>query len=256
MSQPPQIALSSIDEERFGIRTARALNVTSENLPIVLDFCRSYAVKMLIARCLVDDLRAVQDMEIAGFQLMDTLLYYSRNLTQTPIPIEQDRVLIRYFQPSDEEIVKAIAAESFQGYRGHYHADSRLNRAKCDEAYISWAVRSCSSREVANEVLVADRDGEVLGFATLKLNTPRQGEGVLFGVSPKAQGQGIYRSLMIHGMNWCASTGAQEMVVSTQVTNRAVQKVWVRLGFEPHHAYYTLHKWFDWADNDGIIHPV
>jgi hypothetical protein len=45
-------------------------------------------------------------------------------------------------------------------------------------------------------------------------------------------------------MAWCASRGAARMMVSTQINNVAVQKVWARLGFEPNYAYYTFHKWF------------
>jgi GNAT superfamily N-acetyltransferase len=106
-------------------------------------------------------------------------------------------------------------------------------------------VRSCTASDVADEVLVAEKGGEVLGFATLRLNSPAQGEGVLFAVVSAAQGQGIYRSFMIGGMHWCAARGATSMVVSTQLTNIAVQKVWVRVGFEPDHATYTFHKWFE-----------
>lgn len=48
-------------------------------------------------------------------------------------------------------------------------------------------------------------------------------------------------------MQWCLDNSMKEMVVSTQITNLAVQKVWVRLGFEPYRFYYTFHKWFDEA---------
>ena len=84
-----------------------------------------------------------------------------------------------------------------------------------------------------------------VGFATLRLNNSDEGEGVLFGVAPKAQGRGIYRSFMVKGMEWCMKKNATHMVVSTQITNTAVQKVWSRVGFEPNNAYYTFHKWFD-----------
>ena len=43
----------------------------------------------------------------------------------------------------------------FSGYLGHYHADPRLDRAKCDEVYLSWAERSCVDPSVASKVLVA-----------------------------------------------------------------------------------------------------
>ena len=45
------------------------------------------------------------------------------------------------------------------------------------------------------EVLVAEVDGRLAGFATLRMNNSEEGEGVLFGVAPFAQGSGIYRSL-------------------------------------------------------------
>jgi GNAT superfamily N-acetyltransferase len=242
-----QVELSEIDEQRFGIRTARSTEVTCESLPGVLDYCRRHDVRLLIARCRVSELAAAQALEQAGGGLMDTLVYYARDLLSTPIPVDTDGVSIRGIRPGDEAPVQAIAVEAFRGYVGHYHADPRPDRAKCDEAYTSWAVRSCTSREVADEVLVADRDGELLGFATLRLNSRTQGECALFAVAPAAQGGGVGRSLMAGGMRWCAAQGAHRMIISTQLINLAVQKVWVRVGFEPDHAYYTFHVWLDAA---------
>ena len=239
------VSLSPLDEARFGMRTAKSSVVTAENLPEILDFCRENRVKLLVARCTGQDLPAVQAMESAGFLLMDTLLYYSRNLARSPIPDDSGQALVRPVQADEAEIVQAIASESFKGYLGHYHADDRLSREACDAVYTSWAYNSCVSRDFADEVLVAEVDGQLAGFATLRLNSPQEGEGVLFGVAPFAQGKGIYRSFMVNGMRWCAAQGAEQMVVSTQITNIAVQKVWVRLGFEPNRAYYTFHRWFD-----------
>jgi GNAT superfamily N-acetyltransferase len=184
-------------------------------------------------------------MEREGFLLMDTLLYYARNLATAPVPEDTGSVPIRPVRPGEEDDVMRVAAESFRGYYGHYHADPRLDCEACDAVYSSWAYRSCVSRDVADEVLVADVDGAVAGFATLRLNTPAEGEGVLFGVAPAAQGRGIYRSFMVEAMRWCVEQGAEDMVVSTQVSNTAVQRVWARLGFTASRSYYTFHKWFD-----------
>ncbi len=244
MTDSALVSLSAIDEERFGIRTARASGVTLDRLSSVLEFCRNHDVVLLIARCPTSEVRVVQAVEREEFALMDTLVYYARDLTKTPIPADNGKVLVRPLRKGEEKQVAATAAESFHGYYGHYHADERLDRAKCDEAYTSWAVRSCVSREVADEVLVADLKNTIVGFATLRLNSPEEGEGVLFGVVPSAQGYGIYRSFMIRGMEWCRSKGATHMVVSTQINNIAVQKVWTRVGFELSHSYYTFHKWF------------
>ena len=242
-AQPAE--MSSIDGERFGISVARAQVASPDELPSMNEFCRENGVALLIARCPASELRTAQAMERDGFSLMDTLVYFARDLHKTPIPSDIGKVPTRPVRAGEEDAVKSVAAESFQGYFGHYHADERLGRKECDEVYTSWALRSCVSRDVADEVLVADLDGKIVGFATLRLNGADEGEGVLFGVASEAQGQGIYRSFMVRGMEWCMSNGVARMVVSTQVNNIAVQKVWVRVGFEPSHGYYTFHKWFE-----------
>lgn len=242
------ITLSDIDEERFGIKTAKALGFQSKDIANILSFCRQNDVVFLIARCRTSDLNLAQEMEEIGFQLMDTLIYYSCNLRKTPPPEYVSDIAIRPFRAGEENIIRSISAEAFDGYLGHYHADRRLDRERCDEVYIDWAYHSCISKNMADIVLVAEHGGSIAGFATLKINSPVVGEGVLFGVAPSAQGKGIYRLLMIHGMKWCIEQGHEKMVVSTQISNVAVQKVWCRLGFEPNYSYYTFHKWFDDVD--------
>jgi GNAT superfamily N-acetyltransferase len=241
------IALSPLDEARFGVRTAKVNDLTEACLPETLKFCEREAVRFLITRCPASDLPLVHRLEQAGFLLMDTLVYYRhKNLANTPDAADPEGIVIRPAKLGEEALVRSIAEQSFQGYQGHYHADPRLDPRHCDEAYIDWAVRSCEFREQGqSEVLVAASSEGLLGFATLRMETTDEGEGVLFCVAPAAQGKGIYRLFMIRGMEWSRIHGAKSMVVSTQVTNLAVQKAWVRLGFEPSGSYYTFHRWFD-----------
>lgn len=238
------ISLSSIDEERFGIRTARTDRLEPHSYSEALEYCRSKDVRLLIARCPTTDMPLVHRMEQDGFELMDTLVYYRRKLATIPEIGDLDGIVIRPVRLGEEHLVEEIAAESFRGYSSHYHADPRLDVTLCDAAYRSWAVRSCVSREVADQVLVAGCEGRLIGFATLRLRPDGDGEGVLFGVAPAAQGRGLYSQLMLHGMKWCRSQDRRWMIVSTQVSNLAVQKVWVRLGFEAASSCYTFHKWF------------
>jgi GNAT superfamily N-acetyltransferase len=236
--------LSPLDTQRFGVRTARARVTTVEEVPEVLDFCAREGVQFLIARCRADDLRIAHQLEQAGGRLMDTLVYYRRDLRKAPVPEEKPPVLIRPARPEDEEAIRHVATEAFRGYRGHYHADPRLDPAKADEAYVDWAVRSCRG-ELADEVLVAVGEKALLGFVSLCFGRSGEAEGRLFGVSPEAWGKGVSRALMVEALRWCQRRGALYMSISTQLTNIAVQKVWVRVGFEPSHAYYTFHVWFD-----------
>jgi GNAT superfamily N-acetyltransferase len=236
--------LSPIDDERFGIRTVRANGVTRDNLLAVMTFCEEHDARLLIARVPVSDLVAVQTLESYGCQLMDTLVYYECVLTKTPIQEDTCSITVRPMHLDEADAVREVAALAFMGYHGHYHADPRLDRTKCDETYADWAARASVSRGDASEVLVAKYRAETVGFATLRLNSPNEGEGVLFGVHPAAEGKGLYRSFMIHGMKWCLEKGATRMVVSTQLTNTVVQKHWARLGFALTRAYYTMHGWF------------
>lgn len=244
------VALSALDEARWGVRSARALQVTAENLAEALDFCRANGVIFLVARCPVSDLRAAQAMERHDFLLMDTLLYFTRDLSNPVQPSlprgegKQNAFAVRPVRPKESEAVGELAARAFAGYSGHYHADARLDRAACDAVYRDWAVRSCQSRQMADAVLVAERDSRIAGFITIRQRGDL-GEGPLYGVDPAAHGQGIGGALMAAAMVWLKERGARRMEMSTQVTNVPSQKVWVRLGFEPSHAEYTFHKWFD-----------
>jgi len=110
------VYISDIDEERFGIRIAKSDKVTVDNLPKIVDFCRDNKVKMLIARCPANDFPAVHAIEREGFRLMDTLVYYSMDLTNTLIPSDTGRVTIRQVRSDEVDQVRAVAAKAFRGY--------------------------------------------------------------------------------------------------------------------------------------------
>ncbi len=236
------ISRSPLDEQRFNLRVARSSRVALADLPDMMDYCQREQIQLLVARCSVDEIDTVHALEVAGFLLMDTLIYYARDLS-IEIPANTGSSVIRPAQAGDEEAVAQIAAQAFRGYISHYHADPRLERTVCDEIYVDWAVRSFY-REAANELLVAEDNHQVLGFISLKILSLEEVDGPLFAVIPDAQGQGVGRALMTAALHWSRQQGAQRMLISTQVTNRASQTVWMRLGFSPHQAYYTFHKWF------------
>lgn len=239
------IALSALDEERFGVRTAKSKDFTWHEIPEILTQCGQSHIQLLIARCPTSDLKTTQELERRGFLLMDTLVYYEHNLHLINVIVPNEKIIIRGILPGEAEDVRTLAAESFKGYRGHYHADSRLDVHQCDDVYKSWAYNSCISKDFANEVLVAVLDDKIVGFASLRINDPKESEVVLNGVLPKSQRMGIYRMLIENSLIWSIRQCVKRMIISTQITNIAVQKVWVRVGFQPTSSFYTFHKWFD-----------
>ena len=245
--RPPQVSLSPLDEERFGIRTARAPDVRAETVPAILTFCRENRVVLAIGRCSVARPDAAQEMERSGFLLMDTLVYYLRNIREAPAAAGVQGILVRPFRPGEEEAVVRVATSAFRDYSSHYQADGRLDTRKSNEVYPSWALRTCTSHEPADRVLVAESEGVVAGFASIHRSCAEEASVELFAVDPAWHGRGVARSLLGQTVEWCGSEGVSRVLYSTQITNRPAQKLLVRLGFEPSRASYTFHKWFDGA---------
>ena len=243
-SDSAKVELSPLEEERFGVRTARVASFSAGDVGRILDFCCAHEIELLIARCPTSDLPAAQALEEHGGRLMDTVVYLARDLA-SPLPTPPASPRVRSFVPADARAVVDVAREAFHGYQSHYHADPRLDPRLCDEAYVSWAERSCRSTAAAEDVLVAEVDGAPAGFLSLQWNSPEEGAGPLFAVSPRFQQRGVGTALMAGGLRWFREHGAARMVMSTQVTNHSSQKIWVRLGFEPSHSVYTFHAWFD-----------
>lgn len=238
------VSLSAIDRERFGIVVARDPAFTTATLGDTLRFCRERAVQMLVGRCAAEDLAAAQAMEEAGGRLMDTLVYWSRPLDR-PLPPEGPPATVRPLRPGEAPEVARVAAGAFRNYFGHYHADPRLDRARADEAYMSWAERSCTEPTVASKVLVAEHEGRIGGFLTLLPRGADELEIVLNGVDPALQRHGIYRGLVLGALHEARAARVRALVVSTQLINLGVQKTWARLGFELSRSYLTFHLWFD-----------
>jgi len=238
------ITLSPLDRQRFGVVTAKAGLLASDRAPALLDWCHAHQVQMLIARVPTSAIQLVQQLEQQGAFLTDTLLYYSRKQLTPDVAVLPDGYRWRLATAADADNVAALAALTFTGYAGHYHADARLDQRAADAVYADWAANSCRHAAVADAVLLIEHGAALVAFATLKDRGDALLEGVLFGVHPEHQGRRLYQALMQQAQHWGHSHGYSAMTVSTQVLNLAVQKVWCRLGFEPSSSYYTFHQWF------------
>ena len=239
-----EIALSPLDTSRFGVRTARADALTAERLGSALEFCRSQNVELLIGRCKVEDGAAVHALEAAGFLVMDTLVYYQRNLARLPVP-DPGEERIRPLRAGEEDQVEAMARECFRDYGGHYHADPRPDRLASAEVYASWARAACENPGPSGFVLVGDNGSRLVGFSTFRMSAPDEGELTLGAVSPTVRGQGIYRLLTQAGMYRLQSSGASRFITSTYLGNWGAQASWTAAGLSPFAAYHTFHRWFD-----------
>ena len=77
-----KFALSPLEEQRYGVRTVRVPELASAGIPGLMAFCREQGVHFVVARCTTTDLATAQDFEEVGGRLMDTLVYYVRDVAR------------------------------------------------------------------------------------------------------------------------------------------------------------------------------
>lgn len=243
------IMLSEIDQIRFGIVTAKCIIRDQHDLLNLTQWCNEYKIELVIARVKTDNISIVKTLEDQNFRLMDTLIYYKRDLMNynlnVPTPPQGYR-LERDTRPNAIEM-EETAALAFKGYIGHYHADYRLPKSKSDAVYSSWALNSAVDPEVANQIVSVYREydtgaSQLAAFATLNYKQT-ECEGVLFGVHPAHRQKGLHQLLIRTALACAAERGCTSLISSTQINNIQVQRNWAREGLLPSESYYTLHQW-------------
>ncbi|MFG5384827.1 GNAT family N-acetyltransferase [Yoonia sp. R2-816] len=239
------IEINALETKRFGVTCAKRIDANAP-LQDVNAAAMAQGVQMISTRIDAGDLAQVHALEDDGYRLMDALVYYGRKLDGAwSEPEPRHDYTLRLATTADADAVAQVSRTAFKGYMGHYHTDPRLDSRQADAAYVEWAensVRHMTGDDTA--VVVVDGD-TVVGFVTLRRNSDAQFELVLSGVQPDYQRSGIYASLLTRGFSTARDRGASEVILSTQINNYAVQKVWARLGMHHQSSYYTFHKWFD-----------
>jgi ribosomal protein S18 acetylase RimI-like enzyme len=233
-----------MDSERFGVRVVRIPRLRGPEIHADLARCTELRADLLIARCPGDDMATVLDAQRAGFLLMDCLVHYERALTDLPRRFCPTGVAIRSSAPEDADAVARIARRCFTGYRGHYHADPRLDRRAATEVYVSWARTAVVDPAPGTEVLVGAVEGRVVAFLVLERSGDRA-RASLAGVLPEHRDRRVLEALSVERLHRSAERGAKTAVSSYLLSNVAVQRSAARSGFRIARSEYTFHRWSD-----------
>ena len=68
-------------------------------------------------------------------------------------------------------------------------------------------------------LLVAERDGEVVGFHWTKRHPDGTGEVYVIGVAPSTQGSGLGKALLVAGLSHLAEQGSPEVILFVEGDN-------------------------------------
>jgi mycothiol synthase len=159
-----------------------------------------------------------------GYVKHRALWQLRRALTDLPPKPLPEGVTLRPFVPGqDEDAWLAVNAVAFAE-----HAEQGR-----------WTRTDIEAREAEpwfdpSGFLLAERDGELLGFHWTKVHRHGIGEVYVLGIAPKAQGLGLGPALLTAGLQYLAGRGVSEAMLYVDDSNAAAMELYRRYGFTKH----------------------
>lgn len=242
---PRVLTESLLESRRFGLRLVRGVLSTEHAADTVLNDINILRPDVAIFRCAAGDTSQIAALGGVGLYPLhaDTLVYYAARLRDdAPLPPPTPAHDIRRASPSDADAVAGIVRGGFHGYRNHYHANPRLLPAAILEGYVEWALDYATVSSESRQTWIYSVNGIARSFATCRLNENGEDiEVVLNATAPDAAGHGFYSRLLEYLMAHFGRTGRRRVLISTQIWNYVVQRVWARAGLVIESAYDTYH---------------
>jgi mycothiol synthase len=155
-----------------------------------------------------------------GYTAVRTLWQLRRPLTDLP-PVPPHEVTIRPFAVGrDEAAWLALNAAAFS-----YHQEQG-----------SWTLADLTAREQEPwfdpaGFLMAERDGELLGFHWTKVHAGGLGEVYVLAVAPAAQGMRLGKTLLAAGLHHLADAGQHTVLLYVEDSNTAGMALYEGSGF-------------------------
>ena len=143
-------------------------------------------------------------------------------------------VTIRHYRSSDLPLLRQITVDSFGGVSLDMALEQKLGR---------WNERDWKARKadhIDDDVtqnpegcFVAERDGEILGYITVRLD-PMNSRGRIpnLAVVEAARGLGLGRRLIVHALDYMRAAGMKVAQIETMASNAIGQHLYPSCGFE------------------------
>ncbi len=139
--------------------------------------------------------------------------------------------------PSPSLVELALASGSYSRFK----VDPQMPGACFKTLYQAWIHRS-TTREIADEVLVAGEEGDLQAMVTIRLDGITAHIG-LIAVEAAARGRGLGSGLIHAAEGWASERGALRMEVVTQGANQAACSLYERCGYQILSEEDVYHLW-------------
>jgi dTDP-4-amino-4,6-dideoxy-D-galactose acyltransferase len=231
------------DSEFFGYRIARVtVNwLDRETIEQVMRWCKSNNIDCLYFLANAGDGKTIRLVEDHRFRFVDIRVTLERGL-DAPLDIPNKTVQgeIRLCRPDDIPALRAIARVNYHNTR--FYDDPNFPESLCDTLYETWIEKSCKG--YADEVLVAELEGDPVGYITCHLLEQSVGQIGLVGVHPESRSKGMGEKLINESLCWFTGQGLRRVRVVTQGRNCKAQRLYQKNGFLTDSVQLWYHRWF------------
>jgi hypothetical protein len=233
---------SKVESERFFMNIFRE-KINDIDIKSIQKEILKKKIDISIIRIPTDKTDCAIKLDIIGFPyiMADTLVYYMCDIEKY-IPKKLRNVDLQFEICTENKIniLSELIDKIFYNYSSHYKSNYFFDKKLVIEGYKEWA---CNFIGLADKIVfLVKKRNNIIGFATCSWNElEKTCEGVLYGVLPELSGGGIYTDIIRFTQDYYKSKGIIKMLVSTQIQNVAVQKVWSKEGFFLFESFNTIH---------------
>lgn len=224
--------IDDFDSSVFGFKVAKIVDLDSKNVESLIRDLIKNKVAYATYRVQANNFPLIHALEESGFVLVDGLISLSLDLDSIKPEIES---AIREAKKSDLANLKKLTTNLYSGTR---ITNDPKTKSFANRYYTSWIENSVNG-EAEDSVLVWDEQGQILGYVTLQ----KKGQIPLIGVSEKARGKGIARSLLNASFARFRKWGVDTVNIDTQMGNIPALRAYQGVGFKIVDSHLT----FRWA---------
>ena len=165
--------------------------------------------------------------ERCGFEAVREL-WLMRRPSEGPFPVEvPDGYTIRPYRPGTDDV--GFLAVNATAFASHHEQGSLDRRGLLERMAEPWFD--------PKGFLIAERDGEIVGFHWTKVHTKGRrrascGEVYVIGVSPETQGSGLGKALLMSGLEHLRRRGLSEVILYVEAENQGAVRLYERHGFK------------------------
>jgi len=231
------------DSEFFSSRIARVKGqrLTIEGCKTVIEWSDSNRIDCLYFLADADDPETHQVAEDHGFRFRDIRVTFDRILGVVENPILPNNVVIRPFRLAEVDRLREISRSSYEHTR--FFNDPHFPHERCVAMYDTWIRKSCLEN-YADQVIIAELNGQVVGYVTCKLAPDkREGSIGLIGIVEEARNQRLGQYLIEAALNWFAQENVEKVSVVTQGRNIGAQRLYQKCGFATRSVQLWYHRW-------------